>query len=430
MIFSSVSIPALFLSSFFKEGVRHSLNSNLQKKITGVVFLALGSLALAYLTYRFCIKFQNVKVVEKVDLVKKQPEGPEKAPPLKEEPKILELDVKELCWEYLELGFEEKYVKNAFHLFEYAKQNNIESLKNDCKGYFKREFLKETNLGIIVSRFQIIKTEPELVEAIFQEVIRRWDENRATQQEKEHNRMILLSIYNQLENEQIIFDCVLKFLEGIHHSNWNVKTQFEQIFGQLLPEKLPLWTHLILTKADNPGELFKGFLSLKLTQDQLTLFASLIGKECTSKQIPHLLPAFANIAHDLTRQRFGNQFLIEILESQDDEKIQKAFAAYWTCWNAFEYVPDDVDIVMYPSNMMPPGCLYEILPHIKSEKVLKIVYQSLPDTINEWQKEHIERALREGKTYDRRLNFKVYRIDLNQEVIDSVIIVSDDLRRA
>ena len=48
--------------------------------------------------------------------------------------------------------------------------------------------------------------------------------------------------------------------------------------------------------------------------------------------------------------------------------------------------------------------------------------KSLPANLNEWQREHITRVLREGKTYNQLLNFKVYRIDLNQETIDRMLI--------
>lgn len=141
-------------------------------------------------------------------------------------------------------------------------------------------------------------------------------------------------------------------------------------------------------------------------KDHHHLFASFLAKICSAKQVDIVVRGF--LACSGIKQNLGESFLTTLLANGDLEKIESAFNVYWWNWKSF--------------NTFTCGCSATILPYIKSEDVLKAVYEAIPSSMSRDEKLAIHKLLREPFLYHNFGIDQTYRVDLAQDVIDRIVV--------
>lgn len=140
-------------------------------------------------------------------------------------------------------------------------------------------------------------------------------------------------------------------------------------------------------------------------KDERVIFSSFLASRCSSAQLPTILLSLKS--YNGIRQRMAESFLATILNSKDVERIQQAFTAYWTCFEEL--------------NCYLPYCEWVILPKIKTEEVLRAVYQSIPQELSQEKKNEINKLLLEGAHYNNFGYREHYKVDLPQDIVNRVI---------
>lgn len=145
--------------------------------------------------------------------------------------------------------------------------------------------------------------------------------------------------------------------------------------------------------------------------NEFLIFTKLLAKHSSIWDCAFLIPLFSTAEN---RQRLGIGFLSTLLNhpNPDHEKIKEAFRVYWGNWKQFDNDDDEYS---------PFGCAfcsYAILPAIKSEEILKLVYEAAPAAMRDEIKDHL------GQTHhynDGWGNETEYKVSLPQDVLDRVL---------